>query len=67
MSRGLTVKNIGNGCGEISKYAYVFCSELTAPDDFKPVFEHTLSYKTAKSNNTPKIEKLFIYEKGLLA
>ena len=44
------------------KNNYVFISEQTAPDDFKPVWEQEVKRTTNKTNDFKAVEKLFVWK-----
>lgn len=46
----------------LSKNNYVFISEQTAPDDFKPVWEQEVKRTTNKTNDFKAVEKLFVWK-----
>lgn len=53
-----------NWVRKISEKNYVFCSEQSAPDDFIPIWEQSVTRTTNHENNFKAVEQLFIYEKG---
>lgn len=50
-------------CREKSKDNYVVISELSAPSDFKCIWERTLRKELSINNRKTQVEKLFILEK----
>lgn len=55
-----------NWVRERSQDNYVFVSELNAPSDFIPIWEHSVSRSIKAKDKSRATEKLFVYKYGLL-